>query len=239
MATFKLRANELTGETGLSVYLYPVGGTIANSGGDTLTESSGLFTATVAESLSGLHDYFIYQGGLSIYRGLVFCSGSTWIADDFSWVTSKTDALPSDPADQSVLAGLLATISSQTGLIGTGSALVASPVTPQGKITQIFIGDDYLDANGRSFQWTITEPTGFTAGTSTCSFGGSNGTDEWLVSGTITDNGSTWTLKFDMTKTDTAIETGNYDWTVEVKSATNVEHTVSFGGDTRLRRKYT
>lgn len=123
MATFKLRANELTGETGLSVYLYPVGGTIANSGGDTLTESSGLFTATVAESLSGLHDYFIYQGGLSIYRGLVFCSGSTWIADDFSWVTSKTDALPSDPADQSVLAGLLSGISAQTDLIGTATIL--------------------------------------------------------------------------------------------------------------------
>lgn len=126
MATFKLRANELTGETGLSVYLYPVGGTIANSGGDTLTESSGLFTATVAESLSGLHDYFIYQGGLSIYRGLVFCSGSTWIADDFSWVTSKTDALPSDPADQSVLAGLLATVSSTLTEVESQTSLITS-----------------------------------------------------------------------------------------------------------------
>lgn len=127
----------------------------------------------------------------------------------------------------------------KTDLIGTGAGIATAPVSSQGRVTQIFRGDDYLSANGRAFQWTITEPTNFTAATATCTFGGSDGTNTWLVSGTITDQGSTWLLSFDMTKTDTAIPAGNYDWTVEVKSSTGVEHTVSFGGDTRVRRKYT
>ena len=135
--------------------------------------------------------------------------------------------------------GTGAAIKAKTDLIGTSGALVTAPVSSQGTIRQIFIGDDYLSANGRAFQWTIAEPTGFVAATSTCSFGGSNGTDSWLASGTITDQGSTWLLSFDLTKTNTAVSPGIYEWSVEVKNASNTEHTVSFGGDTRLRRKYT
>jgi hypothetical protein len=135
---------------------------------------------------------------------------------------------------------LIDAIKAKTDLIGTSGAIVSAPVSTQGKIAQIFIGDDYLNANGRAFSWTIAEPTGFVAATSSCFFGGSNGSGAtWLVTGTITDNGSTWTLRFDMTKTDTNLTPGLYEWTVEVKSASGVEHTVSFGGDTKVRRKYT
>lgn len=85
MATFKLRANELSGITGLYVYLYALGGALANTGGDTLTESSGLFTATVAESLSGIYEYYIGTSVTAVvYRGKVNCIGSTWIADDLT-----------------------------------------------------------------------------------------------------------------------------------------------------------
>lgn len=83
MATFKVRANELSGITGLYVYLYPPGEALANTGGDALSESSGLFTATVSESLSGIHDYYIGTSTTDVlYRGKVDCVGSTWIADD-------------------------------------------------------------------------------------------------------------------------------------------------------------
>lgn len=144
------------------------------------------------------------------------------------------------PRSETDLSTTIDAIAAKTALIGTGSALLQQPVSSQGKIAQIFIGDDYLSANGRSFQWTITEPTGFVAATSTCTFGGEDKDgNTWSVPGTITDNGSTWVLSFDMTKTDTALDAGIYDWTVEVKSAGGAEHTVSFGGDTRLRRKYT
>lgn len=109
MATFKLRENVLSGQTGLSVRLYAKpGATIANgAGGDTLTETSssdGEFTATVAETLTGLHDYSVYKSGNAIASGQVYCSGSTWTADD-----------------------LLTVIQSQTDLIGTG--LIVLPVT--------------------------------------------------------------------------------------------------------------
>lgn len=86
MATFKLRANELSGQTGLSVRLYAEGGSsIANgAGGDSLSEtgsSDGQFTATVAETLSGAHDFYVYQSGNAIYYGKVDCTGNTWNAD--------------------------------------------------------------------------------------------------------------------------------------------------------------
>ena len=84
--TFELRANDLSGETGLTVRLYAEGGTaVANgAGGDVLAEtasSDGHFTAAIAESLSGRHDYYVYRSGVAIYQGKVFCDGSTWTAD--------------------------------------------------------------------------------------------------------------------------------------------------------------
>lgn len=97
MATFKLRANELSGQTGLTVRLYAKGDSvIANgAGGDDLTEtdsSDGQFTATVDETLTGGHDYYVYKSGAPIYQGTVNCVGSTWIADESggSIVTSTT-----------------------------------------------------------------------------------------------------------------------------------------------------
>ena len=97
MATFRLRANELAGLTGLSVQLYADGASsIANgAGGDTLTEeSTGWFTATVAESLSGRHEYYVYRSGSPIYSGFVVCTGSTWDADvEPPTVTEDTPAV--------------------------------------------------------------------------------------------------------------------------------------------------
>lgn len=53
MATVSWHRPELTGVT-LSLFLKsPTSSTVANTGGDACTESNGLFTATVAESLTG------------------------------------------------------------------------------------------------------------------------------------------------------------------------------------------
>lgn len=123
-------------------------------------------------------------------------------------------------------------------------ATVLSPVTQAGKLATIVIGDDYLAAYGRAFQWTIDAPTGFVLGTSTCSFGGEaeRGTASWLSSGTITDvGGSRWTLKFNLTKTQTgALTEGLYKWSVEVKAADSTEHTVvRWGEGARVVEKQT
>lgn len=219
--TVKLRLPDISGRSGLTLLLLAQGATsISNGSGDTLTAGSyGVFTATVTEAITGWFDVIVMDGSNTVaVGGLLYIERDvegTYYVDDPSIVQAKTN------------------------LIGTGSATLVVPVSSQGKIAQIFRGDDYLSANGRAFQWTITEPTNFTAATATCTFGGSDGTNTWSVPGTITDQGSTWLLSFDMTKTDTDIPAGNYDWTVEVKSSTGVEHTVSFGGDTRVRKKYT
>lgn len=97
MATLKIRANEISGRTGLTVRLYAEGGSLIvnGAGGDSLSEtasSDGEFTATVAESLTGKHVYYVYQSGSPIYKGTVNCLGSTWTADESggSIVTSTT-----------------------------------------------------------------------------------------------------------------------------------------------------
>jgi hypothetical protein len=143
----------------------------------------------------------------------------------------------------------LGDIRTQTALIGSANAVFSGgAVASDGNITEIVIGDDYLEANSRHFSWTVNEPSGYVAATSTAWFGGESilDTGTWLVQGTIVDNGATWTLKFDLPKTSTAsLLKGLYAWSVEVRSVSNAEATVvkSSNDDdaepTRLVRKYT
>jgi len=55
-------------------------------------------------------------------------------------------------------------ILSKLGLIGTGSATVAVPVTATGNVATTE-GDDYDLADGRALEWTITTSADFTGGT--------------------------------------------------------------------------
>lgn len=206
-------------------------GSPINSGASAFVNESAA-SGTLTLIAGGCYTYQFTQGetDASILRLRVTGSNRTIVA---TYGTMNLD-------ESGNIADLLA-VKAKTDQIGTSSAIVSAPVSSQGKIAQIFIGDDYLAANGRSFNWTITAPTGFTAASSTTTFGGSDGNEHaWLASGTIVDNGSTWTLKHDLPKADSVeLEPGTYEWTVEVKSSTGVEHTVSFGGDTKVRRKYT
>lgn len=53
---------------------------------------------------------------------------------------------------------------SKLGLLGTGSATVAVPVTATGNVTSVE-GDDYKLADGRALEWTITTSADMTGGT--------------------------------------------------------------------------
>jgi hypothetical protein len=101
-----------------------------------------------------------------------------------------------------------ATVSGEFTIVSNGQ--IDSPIV---------IGDDYLAANSRAFQFTITAIAGMTVGTAECKFGvfhSSKGS--FSVDGTVTDAGDDeWLLSFDVPKSKTGLlEPGEFDWAVEV-----------------------
>lgn len=127
--------------------------------------------------------------------------------------------------------------------IGTGSATLTAPVAATGKISEIIIGDDYLSTHNRALVWTVDKPSGFNATDAKCWFGGKfEGCQKWLVEGSITDNGTTLTLTFELPKAKTALlSPGNYDWSVAIHDATGNEITTVKSGinSVTLSKKFT
>ena len=120
-------------------------------------------------------------------------------------------------------------IKARTDLIIYPSAVTGGngPVNADGTLTTpLVIGDDYLTAQDRGFQFIITDP-GMVAATSTCKLGFNSATKgSFEVSGAITDNGSTWTLDFDVTAADSAsLLPGLYDWSSHVADASTNKQT--------------
>jgi hypothetical protein len=136
----------------------------------------------------------------------------------------------------------LSGINVKTQLITTGTVTYSGPVDPTGKIAAPIIrGDDYLAANGRAFNWTITAITGLTAATCTSRLGFKSGTTTLIVNGTVTDNGNgTWTASHDMTRTQSATLTQQqYDWSVEIVHSGGTEITpVRSGRGVTVAEKY-
>jgi hypothetical protein len=80
MPTVAIQAGELSGQTGFVLYVYSLAGVLQNSGGDSLSESpasSGRFTATVAESLTGVLYCVVEDGnGLAVRDGYLEDGGT-------------------------------------------------------------------------------------------------------------------------------------------------------------------
>jgi len=122
----------------------------------------------------------------------------------------------------------LLAVKAKTDLISATNVTYSGPVDPTGKIAAPIIrGDDYLAANGRAFNWTITAITGLTAATCTSRLGFKSGTTTLIVNGTVTDNGNgTWTASHDVTRTQSATLTQQqYDWSVEIVHSGGTEIT--------------
>jgi hypothetical protein len=143
---------------------------------------------------------------------------------------------------------ILNNVNSQTDLIQAGGTVnVTTPVTATGQLASpLIIGDDYLNANGRAFSWTVALPSGFVAATATCKFGmryeDDQGVNSFVQSGTVIDAGSgNVTLRFDVGKAVTGLlRPGWYDWSVEIASASGTEITrVKSGKNAEWQEKQT
>lgn len=156
----------------------------------------------------------------STWRRACTESGSTG-----SYGVTVTDAYPvwsilvagsTAPADFS---SQLATISIVDG--------ATQPVTEEGEIVEpIIIGDDYLAANNRAFNFYVEAVTGVTIGTATCFFGLKYKDYTLTVEGTLSEVGSEWLMSFDITRTDTeSLVPGHYTWSAEVTAADGTEIT--------------
>lgn len=157
--------------------------------------------------------------------------GTDWTSSERTAIRSilgfNTSGVISTPSE-----GVLDAIKDKTDLITSGSVQTSLPVTASGQITgPLYIGDDYLNANGRAFAWTVALPTGYVLGTSTCRLGmeyiDESGSYSFVVTGTVIDAGSgNVTLRFDVPRATTeTLAPGWYRWSVEHRDANGVEIT--------------
>lgn len=157
--------------------------------------------------------------------------GTDWTANERTAIRSilgfNTSGVISIPSD-----GVLDAIKDKTDLITSGNVQTSLPVTASGQITgPLYIGDDYLNANGRAFAWTVALPTGYVLGTSTCRLGmqymDESGSYSFVVTGTVIDaGGGNVTLRFDVPRATTeTLAPGWYRWSVEHRDADGVEIT--------------
>jgi len=123
---------------------------------------------------------------------------------------------------------------------GGGAGSVDAPVNADGSIRRmLFIGDDYRAADGRAFAWTVTTDVAVDS----CFLGFyKNATNNLIKAGTVTDNGTTVTLSFDLLKAETQdLEPGEYEYSIEIRDAGGIEITPvhSLNGNTKRYARFT
>lgn len=121
--------------------------------------------------------------------------------------------------------------------ISGGEVAWTSPVTQQGKLNPIVIGDDYLAASGRAFDWFF-DPGVFNIASAQCFFGfaGAN-VGRVAVSGTVSavtiSGNPKWRLRFELTNTATkTLKPGEIEYSVELRGPTPEHMTKRFGKGT-------
>lgn len=115
-------------------------------------------------------------------------------------IKAATDNLPSDPADQSILAAAIAAVALQITALGALAITVQSPVAESGVIT-IYQGNDYVTAEGTALLITVAvagapDLTGATVRLKLIQ-------DTWVATA-CTSDGTNWTIAFEPDKTEAA-----------------------------------
>ncbi len=134
------------------------------------------------------------------------------------------------PTNAGNMAAQLDRIEAKTTLLGSANVSVLALVTPTGEIASpIIIGDDYLESNGRAFEWTVPAVPGMTIGNVTFHFGGKpvTGGSGWLVQGEVSDaGGGNWKVSADLPRSATAnLSEGQYRWSGEIRDGSGNEVT--------------
>lgn len=158
------------------------------------------------------------------YRYWMVFIGATQPTDWSEWeyvVDLEADAIE----DQiTAIQAQLEDIQEKTDLITSGGILnTDNPVDADGQLTgPIVIGDDYLAADNRAFDWFI-DPLPGVIGDYTCHFGGdANLSTGWRLTGAMAavtvDGNPKWRLRFEMVKAVSSLLTArNHRWSVEVR----------------------
>lgn len=215
-----------------------------DANGYTVTAGTGWdYTSTVSDAVVGIYGVDVYDAlDQLIGSGYVRIEAddtNTYIADtsyqllasmhDISTMGTVVDSilvdtnqLQADWTNGGRLDLILDAIQGKSNLLSSTSITFSAMVNPTTMAISapIVIGDDYLDSNGRAFEWTINAITGATAAASTSQLGFSDHCGHsMIVDGDVSDNGDgTWTLTHEISATDfpTTISEGMYEWTVTV-----------------------
>lgn len=206
------------------------------SGLDLYAKAKPLDTATWANGIVALTE----NGTTGEYSASTFVDSTSYnvfIQADVSPADTdtKTGITITPPGDGALTAEQAAKIA----LIGTGTAVVNTPVADDGTLEELIIGDDYLLANGRALEWVFDEITGITtAGEVHFGLQDALTGDEVYVNtaGTITDLGDgTFKAIIEIPKAAlTALTPGQYDYSVQVVEGTT-EITIAKNRQIRTR----
>lgn len=194
-----------------------------------------------------------WSGDLSVGYWAVF-EGSSQPSDFFeSKGTIVVAASGLDAAGVRAAVGL-ASANLDTQLAGLNTLLTAgditshSPVTTAGTLSgPIVIGDDYLAASGRAFDWFV-DPGVFDISEATCWFGGALASNPersaWLVEGdveAVTVSGQPkWRLRFELATADTlGLRPDTHNWSVELRGPTGPENITKILGTASVADSYT
>lgn len=197
MATIAIQAGELSGTSGLTLWVYLEStGVLQNTGGDSLSESpssTGRFVATVAETLTGVMYCVVKDSGGYVVRDGYLDDGDTIVQPGYP---SNGGGSGSDPLENAVPGSYAAgTAGYKLGMIGANASSVYAPASI---VTQAIY-------QTKTATLTFTTSEDFTGYTATLSIR-HRVTDASLLSKAITVTNST-TLTASLTATDTAFTT--------------------------------
>lgn len=164
MATIAVHAPELTGVTGLTLYLYSLAGSVVNTGGDSLTEtpsSSGRFVADVAETLGATTHARVHDAS-GVVRDGWLPNGTTLIVDTYPATSGGGGSGDAEQATSEDILDIvtsnatkLDTIALKAALITAGRIRVLSRVA--GSVITVKAGDDHLVTAGNALTLEIDD----------------------------------------------------------------------------------
>lgn len=169
MPTIAVHAPELSGETGLTLYLWTLAGSLLNTGGDALEESpasSGRFSATVAETPDATLHARIHDAGGIVREGWL-PNGTTLIIDSYPATVSGGGGGSGD-AEQATSEEILEVVTAngeKLGMIEAKTALITAAklrVTSRidGNKLTAKIGDDHLLSVNHALNLSVPDESG-------------------------------------------------------------------------------